>query len=125
TLVRAFMESVGYALRANMEQIVAVTNEPAAALTLSGGMSRSAALTRAIADILGVPALVAQEAESAALGCAMLVMASAMRTDLSSAVARMLQHRRLDPDPAQHERYAAPYAKWRQLYDQFDDLEIQ
>jgi len=119
------MESIGYALRANIEQIVAVTDQPAAALTLSGGMSRSAALTRAIADILGVPALVAHEPESAALGCAMLMMASVAHTDLSAAVATMLQHRHIDPDPAQHERYAGPYAKWRQLYEQLDDIELQ
>jgi autoinducer 2 (AI-2) kinase len=125
TLVRAFLESIGYALRANIEQIVAVTKQPAAALTLSGGMSRSAALTRAIADILGVPALVAHEPESAALGCAMLMMASTTHTNLPTAVATMLKHRRIEPDPAQHERYEGPYAKWRELYDRLDDIEIQ
>ena len=37
----------------------------------------------------------------------------------------MLQHRRVDPDPAQHQRYEGPYAKWRELYERLDDVEIQ
>src|SRR5579862_4210040 len=58
TLLRAFMESIGYVIRANLEQIVAVNQRPATVLTLSGGMARSPTLTRTIADIVGVPALV-------------------------------------------------------------------
>ena len=125
TLLRAFMESIGYALRANLEQIVAVNERPATALTLSGGMSRSATLTRTIADVVGVPALVAHEPESAALGCAMLMATSLAKTDLTAVAGTMLQHRRIDPDPVQRERYEGAYAKWRELNQRLDDIEIQ
>jgi autoinducer 2 (AI-2) kinase len=124
TLVRAFMESVGYAVRANIEQIVAVTDRPTAALTLSGGMSRSATLTGVIADVVGVPVLVAHEPESAALGCAILMVASATDSNVAATAATMLRHRRIEPDPAQHERYASAYVKWRELYDQLSDIEL-
>jgi len=125
TLVRGFMESIGYALRGNLEQIAAVTNRPAAALTLSGGMSRSATLTRTIADIVGVPALVAHEPESAALGCAMLMASTTTNADVASVAATMLQHQRIEPDPVQRERYQGPYAKWRELNERLDDIELQ
>ena len=125
TLIRAFMESIGYALRGNMEQLAAVTGRTADALTLSGGLSRSATLPRVIADVTGLPALVAHEAESAALGCAMLAMASVAQTDVAAAVSGMLTHRRIDPDAAQQARYAGPYARWRALNAQLDDIELQ
>jgi len=127
TLVRAFMESIGYALHANLEQLVAVTG-PRTELILSGGMSRSAALTRTIADVVGVPVRVAHEPESAALGCAMLIMANAGRhsgsADVASAVRAMVQDTRIEPDAERQARYGAARAKWRELYDQLDEMEI-
>ena len=89
TLLRAFLESVGYALRANIAQIEGVTGKPTRELTLSGGMSRSAVLTRIIADVSGLPVRIAAEPESAALGCAVLIAANADHGDLRSAAATM------------------------------------
>src|SRR5207245_1629491 len=102
---------VGYALRANLSQLAPVTGRPAQELKLSGGMSRSATLTRIIADIVGMPVLVASEPESAGLGCAILIAADCGSGDLASAARLMARYARIDPDPEQHERYAAPYAR--------------
>jgi autoinducer-2 kinase len=124
TLVRAFMESIGYALRANLEQLTAITTRPPQVLTVSGGMSRSAALTRIIADIAGVPVLVAQEPESAALGCAILMAGDGDQGSLAAATRAMARQLRIEPDPAQHERYATPYAHWRALYAQLEETEL-
>jgi sugar (pentulose or hexulose) kinase len=125
TLVRAFLESIGYALRGNLEQIAAVTGRSAGALILSGGMSRSAALTRVIADVVGVPALVTHEPESAALGCVILMVASTTGTDIATVAGGMLQPRRVDPDGLQHERYNGPYAKWREINASLEEIELQ
>lgn len=124
TFVRAFLESVAYALRANIGQIDAITGTPTAELTLSGGMSRSAVLNRTIADVTGLPLRVAAEPESAALGCAVLIAAGDGADGQAAAVRRMVRHTRVNPDPEQHERYAAPYAKWRALYQQLEDTEL-
>lgn len=123
TFVRAFMENIGYALRGNISQIEAVTGRRTTALTLSGGMTRSAVLPRVIADISGLPVRVAREPESAALGCAMLIAASE-NGSFASAVSTMVQHTQLEPNAQQQERYEAPYAKWRELQDRLDDIEV-
>jgi sugar (pentulose or hexulose) kinase len=115
TFVRAFLESIGYALRANLEQITAITGRPATALTLSGGMTRSAALTRIIADVVGLPTRVGHEPESAALGCAILIAAHA-HGGIGAATRAMVHHDSIEPDAEQRERYVAPYAKWCELY---------
>ncbi len=122
--VRAFMESVGYTLRANLEQLTAVTGHDPAALTLGGGMTRSGVLTGIITDIAGLPVSVAEEAESAALGCAILIAANDDRDGLAGATRAMVRHKHIKPDPDTQARYVAPYAKWRELYDALDELEL-
>lgn len=122
--VRAFMENVGFAIRANLEQIDAVRGSPALSLTLSGGMSRSAALTRSITEILGRPVRVSRQPESAALGCAMLILAQHLDGGLPAALRRMARHSELAPDAERHEAYTAPYAKWCEIHERLYDIEI-
>jgi len=123
-LVRAFVESVGYALRGNLEQLAQVTGEPAPELVLSGGMSRSPVLTQTIADVIGRPVRVAHEPESAALGCAILIAASDSHRGCAAAAMAMVRHTRKDADAEQHARYEAPYARWRELSAQLEATEI-
>lgn len=123
TFVRAFFENIAYALRGNIAQIEATTGRKTQTLTLSGGMTRSAVLPRVIADVTGLPVDVAREPESAALGCAMLIAAGESGS-FAAAVRTMVGHTRLDPNVEQHERYEAPYAKWRELHERLDDIEI-
>jgi sugar (pentulose or hexulose) kinase len=123
TLVRAFMESVGYAVRANLEQLAAVRGAAATELTLSGGMTRSGVLTQAIADIVGMPVHVAAEHESTALGCAILIANNGAGA-FDATVARMVRHDTLRPDPENHERYQLPYAKWRELYARLEETDL-
>lgn len=124
TLVRAFLESIGYALRGNVAQIEAVTGRPTAELILSGGMTRSAVLTHVIADVTGLPVQVAREPESAALGCALLIAASTGYGALREAALTMVHRTRMEPDPDQHQRYEAPYAKWCDLQQRLNDIEV-
>jgi autoinducer 2 (AI-2) kinase len=124
TFIRAFLENVAYALRANLEQLMAVTGEPVAELIVSGGMSRSRVLVQVIADVGGRPVRVARQPESAALGCAMLIMANSGGRGFAAAVHDMVRHDSVEPDAEMHERYEAPYRKWRQLYDAMDELEV-
>lgn len=123
TFVRAFLENVAYALRGNIEQIEAITKRKTVVLTLSGGMTRSAVLARVIADVTGLPVRVACEPESAALGCAILIAASESG-GFTAAVETMVRHTQLEPEAAQRDRYEAPYAKWRELHERMDDIEV-
>jgi autoinducer 2 (AI-2) kinase len=124
TLVRAFMESIGYAVRANIGQIEATTGHTTTALTLSGGMSRSSVLTGVIADVVGKPVHVAGEPESAALGCAILIAANSGLATLGAAVQQMVRPTHIEPNPERQAQYEVPYARWRDLYDRLEDTEL-
>ena len=87
-------------------------------------MSRSAVLPRVIADICGLPVRVAREPESAALGCAMLIAASAGGELRVGGHGDGPARRSSSRMPQQHERYEAPYAKWRELHERMDDIEV-
>ena len=54
-LLRAFFESVAYAVRANLAQIEAVTGRPTTRLIVGGGMSRNDLLMQLVADVSGLP----------------------------------------------------------------------
>jgi len=123
-IARGFLENLAFALRGNIEQLTAVTSRPSCDLAVSGGMSRSEAVVQAIADVLGAPVQVAQEPESAALGCAILVAASVEASPLDEVASRMVRHRQVEPHQQRHERYEETYRKWRELNDQFDDLSL-
>jgi sugar (pentulose or hexulose) kinase len=124
-LVRAFMESVGYAIRANLEQIGKLMGQQAPRLILSGGMARSRALLGLIRDIAAVPVRIAAEPDSAPLGCAVLTaVGTGVFPDLHTATTAMIRHRDEAPDPALADHFASGYAKWRKLYDALENLDI-
>ncbi len=124
-LMRSFLDSIGFAIRANCEQISAVTGVPPTSLTLSGGLSRSAALVQRVANIAGIPVVVGREPESAALGCAVLVAAGVGTYESIAAAARgMVAVSEVLPHADAHDRYEPLYAKWRELYQQMEQLSL-
>jgi autoinducer 2 (AI-2) kinase len=54
-LARAVVEGMAYGLRSNLEQAEAAAERRAAAVRLSGGVSRSACFAQLLADVLGRP----------------------------------------------------------------------
>lgn len=124
-LVRSFLDSIGFAIRASCERTAAVARTEPRSLTLSGGLSRSHALARRVANITGRPVGVAEEAESAALGCAILAaVGTAAFSTVEAAVAAMVQITEVLPDPNAAARYEPLYAKWRELAGALDALSI-
>ena len=124
-IVRSYLDSIGYAIRGNSEQISQVSGSAPERMTLSGGLSRSNALVQRVANILGTPVYAAEEPESAALGCAILIAAGAGHfADVDSAAAHMVRSRQVDPQAGAHERYGAGYAKWRELNVDLDRMSI-
>lgn len=124
-LLRAFFESVAFAVRANLEQITMLTGCVPSRLIAGGGMARSDLLVQLVADIIGLPVDRASEPESTGLGCAMLVAAGAgIHADLSGAVAAMGGHQRLEPNRDRRALSDAKFAKWRELYANLDQLAV-
>jgi len=116
-ILRAYIESIAYAIRGNCEQISAASGRPIPLLAVSGGMTRSPTLARVLADTLGVPLSVAEVPESASLGCAMLAAVGAgVWATIPEAVAAMSRARRLDPDPRRAAECDERYRRWRDVY---------
>jgi autoinducer 2 (AI-2) kinase len=117
-VLRAFMESVAFAVRGNWEQIAAVSGHTLSALHASGGMTQSPTLVAALANTLGVPVRVATVPESASLGSAILAAVGAgLHPTIPEAVAAMVRVRTVHPEPTRGAEYDQRYRKWRGVYD--------
>jgi sugar (pentulose or hexulose) kinase len=118
-ILRAFLESVAYAVRGNVEQIEAVRGRPVERVRLSGGMTRVRALPDLVATVLGRPVEVVATAESASLGCAILgAVATGAHASLDAAVAAMVGTRPVEPDLGRHDAFGARYRLWRAKVDE-------
>src|SRR5207247_10626148 len=67
-VLRAYLESIAFAIRGKCEQIAAVAGRPIPLLAVSGGLTQSQTLVRPVADTLGVPATCSGMLESTRLG---------------------------------------------------------
>ena len=113
-VLRAFLDSVAFAVRGNVEQIEAVRGRSVGRVRLSGGLSRVALLPGIIATALGRPVEIAAVPESASVGCAILgAVAAGLHPTVAAAVGAMTSYRDVAPDVAQVEAYAQHYAAWR------------
>jgi sugar (pentulose or hexulose) kinase len=125
SFLRAFQENVACAVRGNLEQVEAVLGREVRCLTLSGGMTRSPSLLRAFARILRRPLLVSEEPNATALGCAVLAAAGdGAYGSIAEAAAAMVRRRPLAPEDDLRDAYDAHYARWRELYGQFQATSI-
>ncbi len=119
-LLRGFVENTAFAIRANIEQIEAVSGERAPTLYVSGGLTQSPTLLRAIASLLGRPLTVGQVIESASLGSAMLAAVGAgIHADLPAALASMVRTRSVEPDGGEGAVLEERYRKWLEIFDAF------
>jgi autoinducer 2 (AI-2) kinase len=116
-LLRAYVESVAFAIRGNCEQVTAVSGRPIDRLSVSGGLTRSPTITRALADTLAVPLDVATVPESASLGCAILAAVGAgVHAGLADAIGAMTSARVVEPEPAATAECETRYRKWREVH---------
>jgi autoinducer 2 (AI-2) kinase len=116
-LARAAVEGLVHALRANVDQIVALTGESPAHVSLCGGLSRSAGFAGILADALERPVACARVAESSGLGAALCAAVGAgLFPDLDQA-ARALARTAppLEPDPARSRVLAERRGAWDRL----------
>ncbi|MDI3280403.1 MAG: FGGY family carbohydrate kinase [Bacillota bacterium] len=147
-VVRAFLENIAYAVRANVELAELIGGLVNTRVVLTGGGSRHPLLPRLVAAVLGRSITVAAESESAALGAAICAAAGAgCYPDLKAAAAAMVQPGRSvspeeispggrgegkeafsGPEAARSgssagaggdwQEYQELYRRWRKLYDE-------
>jgi len=121
----AFLLNVTCAIRANLEQVEAVLGRPVTTLTLSGGMTRSAALLRSFAGVVRRPLQVSEDANATALGAAVLAAAgTGAYSSIAEAAQAMVRKRPLEANLTLSGAYEAYYVRWRALYDAVRELPV-
>ncbi len=116
-IARALLEGIAYSVRANIEQIAAVSGRTVDRITVTGGMSRSALWTSIIGDVTGMPVRVSETHEATALGAAILAgVGAGVFADAASGARRVTktarEHQPTDASP----KYQALYAGWRESH---------
>ncbi|MEN8161026.1 MAG: NAD(P)-dependent oxidoreductase, partial [Myxococcota bacterium] len=113
-LLRASVEGLAFALRANLEQIRAVA--PAEAMVrIGGGMSRSRVFAELIASVLDAPVERVTRPEATALGAALCAgVGAGVYADLAEAGRSLPAPERVEPDAEAARVYAEAYPAWRE-----------
>ncbi len=116
-LVRAILEGMAYALRANVEQILSLAGTELSELGLAGGMARSPLWTQIVGDVLNAPVNVPLTPEASALGAAACagVGAGVFHDLVQGTEALVRTARRHTPDPQRAQTYQGLYTGWEQL----------
>ena len=110
-LLRAALENIAYALRANVEQAEEVSGLPAKRIALGGGLTRAPVFATIVAGVLGWPLDVAQQHDVSACGAAVLAArAAGLREPSLRAPMTAVQ-----PEEDVIEVYERGYSRWRRL----------
>jgi len=124
-LLRATLEAIAYAIRANLEQVEEVWGGGLARLGLGGGMSRSPLFVQILTDVIDRPVEVSFSRETSALGAAALAApALGLHASLAEALDAMAGGRRTaTPDAATSVAYEDYYERWCALCDALQRLD--
>lgn len=122
-LLRSVLEATAFAIRANIEQLQAVSGVAMPVIRLGGGMSRSALFAQMLADVLDRRVEVAA-AETSAVGAAVLAAKGiGLHATLENALDAMTAGRRcLEPDPRTSAVYDDVYARWREMAGRMEQM---
>ena len=124
-ILAGFMDNVAFAVRANVEQLVATNGRPVTSLRVSGGMAQSRTLVQRLADALAMPVLVSKVLETASLGCAVLAaVGSGLHPSVPDALAAMTARRVVEPEPSSLAACTERYGKWLDLQGKLGELSI-
>ncbi|EMR07028.1 Xylulose kinase [Bhargavaea cecembensis DSE10] len=116
-LYKAFMESVAYALRHNMEEVHGTGVLLDRELTIVGGVSKSLVWPQIIADVTGRPVRVIKDDVEAPLADALLAGIATRTLTGANAVSDWLEFGPvIEPDSANHTVYNEYYRQYLNLY---------
>ena len=113
-IARALIEGIAYSLRANLEQVVEVAGFNPAAITVAGGMSRSALWTQIVSDVTGRRVMVPATPEVSALGAAICAgVGAGVFPSIRVGADRLFSIAREHQPGADTVRYERLYNGWR------------
>jgi sugar (pentulose or hexulose) kinase len=117
-LLRAGLENIAFALRANLEQAEEVAATKATRIAVGGGLTRVPVFPAILASVLDRPIEVASQVEVTALGAAILASRAA---GLSEEGLRSPMEK-LAPNSAWTDTYEHQYNRWCALSAKLDDV---
>ncbi|HID88658.1 MAG TPA: hypothetical protein EYP52_02980, partial [Anaerolineae bacterium] len=120
---RAILENIGFAARANLEQLEEAVGHKAHSLHLCGGLAHSSLLAHIVADVCERPVRVPAVREASCLGAAVCaaVGAGLYPTLRTGAEGMVRWEPEVEPGPGAR-RYRCLYAHWRDLLEKSYDL---
>jgi len=115
-VARALLEGMAYAVRANVEQVLQVSGGTLSDLWLGGGITRSAAWTGIVSEVMGCRVCVSASVEASALGAAICAGVGAdLFPDLATGAQKLARISREHQSGADSKTYQALYADWQSL----------
>ena len=124
SLIRAALEGLCFAIKANLLQLEEVSGERARRIGLGGGLAQSRTFSQILPQVLGQPVLQARLKEISALGAVICAAAGADRfpslEEAQEAMKAELQL--LEPDPRASLEYAEEFDRWTRLAHMLEAL---
>ena len=125
-LARAALESIAYAVNANLEQAESVGGGVATDIALGGGMIRTSTWVKVLVDVIGRPIMVSLDPHVSAVG-AFLCASTAIGEfgsleEAAGSISGKL--RTVEPDPLLSSEYRDHYRKWVELGKQLEGLSL-
>ena len=125
-MARAALEAMAYATRAALERIERVSGRPAGAVAVGGGMLRTQAYSKFLADVLGRELLASPEPNVSARG-AFVCAATALGwypSPADGAKVAAASLRPITPDPEASLEYEELYRRWLDTHDRLGDIDM-
>ncbi len=120
-VARAILEGLAYAVRANVEQVLALTPSPSpkdgrGELWIGGGITRSLLWTRLVSDVMNCRVHVSASSEATALGAAICAgVGAGLYRDLETGVRALAKSAREHQPGEDAPVYQGLYADWQTL----------
>jgi autoinducer 2 (AI-2) kinase len=116
-MLRAGLENIAFALRANVDQAQELAGLRAGRIALGGGFTQTAMFPAMLASVLEREIDVAQDIEVSARGAALL----AARAAGASQDALRIDTKPVAPNATETETYRRSYARWRHIGEALDE----
>ena len=115
-MARAALESIAFAVRANLEQLEEVGGTPAASVALGGGMTGASTWVSMLPDVLGRPVFVASEPDVTGAGARLTAEAALDGVESVVGYAESAAaSRTIEPRSVESAEYEYHYMRWTEM----------
>jgi sugar (pentulose or hexulose) kinase len=115
---RAVVENLSYSVRANMEQILKLTNSSVETVYVVGGLTRSKAFCQVLADVIQADVNVFNPEGASIAGFISGMIGTGRFNSVDEAVSQLITVKReFSPDEKHHAEYDSLYSQWVELYE--------